>query len=301
MVGALVALAAAVVSSTGLVLLKRGVDDISRVTWKPSRHVAREFFRSRIWLTGFVLQLFSLVLFIAALNLAPVTVVQPVKSSGVLVLVFLAAVYLKERITLRERFCIALVVAGLCMLGLSLSRVEGVPPVVAHGRLAAFGLISLAATGLLLGIAVAMKRAPDWGVGLGLIAGVLFGLSTLVTKAVTIVLDLHPFLSLPGLTYVGFMVALTLFPFLLEQAALQRGKASTVVPIIAALVATLPVLGGFWVFSERLPESALQQAARLGGIVAILIGAVALSQFSQPKVERVIHLPETADAVEVSG
>ncbi|MFA5786875.1 MAG: DMT family transporter [Actinomycetota bacterium] len=280
-IGFLVALLGTIASHTGFVLLKRGAESVPRITWRLSWAVARAFLRCRIWLAGTALQIASFIAYAVALSLAPVSVVQPVTSAGILVLVFLAVVYLKERISVAEGLCIALVIVGLPILAVSLGSSDEVEAAAPHLGILLFSLGALAATGLAMVAVARIRRGLDWGVGLGMLTGVLYGVSTLVLKGLTMVLKSAAFFSGVALVYMVLVIALNTFPYVLMQAAFQRGKASTVVPTMSALTAALPVLGGIWVFSERLPASTTQGIARVVGIVTILVGAIALSRFSQ--------------------
>ncbi|MFA5787984.1 MAG: hypothetical protein WDA71_13560, partial [Actinomycetota bacterium] len=158
MIGALVAFVGTLISFTGLTLLKRGADQVSRITWGSGLAVVGEFFRCRIWLAGLVCEVSSLIFLTVAVSLAPVSVVQPIRSSGILLLVVLAVVYLKERPTALEKAAIALLALGLALLGLSLSSGEQVGTSVPHARLAIFALGALALAGLVVAVMLWLRR-----------------------------------------------------------------------------------------------------------------------------------------------
>ena len=281
MIGALVAFVGSLMAFTGLTLLKRGADQVSRITWNSGWGVVREFFGCRIWLTGLVCAVSSMAFFALALSLTPVSVVQPIKSSGILLLVVLAVVYLKERLTRVEKAAIALLVVGLVVLGLSLSPQDQATTSVPHARLVIFALGALAVAGLVVAVMVRLRDEMDWGVGLGVVSGALYGIGMLALKGFTALLKADTGFGAVVAVYLLLAILLNVLPFTLQQASFQRGKASTVVATSTAFVALLPVLGGFWVFSERLPASTWRGTARVVGIAAILIGTITLSQFSQ--------------------
>ncbi|MFA5787461.1 MAG: hypothetical protein WDA71_10865 [Actinomycetota bacterium] len=277
-VGFVLALVGAIASNTGLALLKRGADQVSRLTLRPSWSVIREFTRCRIWLLGTFLQVVSFGFYLGALSLVPVSVVQPVISSGILVLVFLATWYLRERTSLVEKVFIGFVIAGLPILGVSLeSSGESATP-VASLKLALFSLAALAGVALLIGVMRKTSAGVDWGVGLGLVSGVFGGCAMLTQKGLTAVVGRDGLLSLGALAYVVATALTNLGFYALLQAAFQRGRAMTVVPAMGGVSSVLPVLGGFWVFGETLPAG-WRMAARIAGTLLIIAGSVGLSRF----------------------
>jgi hypothetical protein len=76
--------------------------------------------------------------------------------------------------------------------------------------------------------------------------------------------------------------ALTLIPaFIMLQAALQRGMAVVVVPIVAGLSQLVPILGGMIALNEPFPESTALSALRVLAFVLILGATVVLARTAE--------------------
>src|SRR5580704_3546903 len=104
----------------GLVLQKRGIvpsqpqSTLTGATFRRSRH-------SPIWYLGMVLMVGGYGIYAAAVSarVAPISLLQPLSASGLLVVALLAVVYLNERFDASEWLGVAVLVAGVILLGLS--------------------------------------------------------------------------------------------------------------------------------------------------------------------------------------
>ena len=76
--------------------------------------------RDRRWLTAFAAESAGWLMYVAALRLAPLALVQAVTASGVAVLAFATARGHPSRLARRERFAVVLALAGLTLLALSI-------------------------------------------------------------------------------------------------------------------------------------------------------------------------------------
>src|ERR1035438_5089550 len=76
--------------------------------------------RDRRWLTAFGTESAGWLMYVAALRLAPLALVQSVTASGVAVLAFATAGGHPSRLARREQFAVVLALAGLTLLALSL-------------------------------------------------------------------------------------------------------------------------------------------------------------------------------------
>ncbi|MFA5787462.1 MAG: hypothetical protein WDA71_10870 [Actinomycetota bacterium] len=279
-VGFLISLVGTAMTHAGMAFLKRGADQVSSITWRLRLGVVVELFRCRIWLLGTVLQFGSFGALMVALALAPVTVVMPVWNSGILIFVFLSIAYLKERLTAREKLFVTLVVAGLLILGVSLSRSEEVSRPVPNVPVALFCVASMALALVVVGATRRMRRVMDWGLGIGVLAGTLTGLATVVQKGFVMALA-HPPKAAEVTLYAIAVIVTNVLSYIMLQGALQRGKAINVVPVFSGLGGVLPILAGFAAFSEALPSSSWRAAARVASIAFIVVGALGLSRFSE--------------------
>lgn len=222
-------------------------------------------FTSRRWVTGFVLGLAGWGLYIAALGLAPLSLVQATAAGGVGLLALLVQLG-GVRLATRERVAVVVSVASLALLGLSLSagsahaaQVSAIVPLV-------WVLASLAAAGV---AAFGAARVLRPGAGLALASGLLYGAGDVATKA-----------AVSGLRPV-YLFALLLpashgLAFVCLQLAFQRGSAMATAGLSSLLTNLLPIVAGLAAFGERMPGGAAGVMRGLGFVGAV-VGAALLA------------------------
>jgi drug/metabolite transporter (DMT)-like permease len=126
--------------------------------------------RDRRWLTAFAAETAGWLMYVAALRLAPLALVQAVTASGVAVLAFATARGHPSRLARREQVAVVLAVAGLILLALSL-----VGTAESDQHPAAVGVIIwLAACGGGAALFIVMPTRLARAASLGLAAGLLF-------------------------------------------------------------------------------------------------------------------------------
>jgi hypothetical protein len=218
---------------------------------QPLRSV-RLLLRDRRWLLAFGAESAGWLMYVAALRLAPLSLVQAVAASGVAVLAFATARGHPSRLARHEQAAVVLALAGLVLLALSL-----VGTVESDQRPAVAGVILwMAACGggaaLLMGIPTRFGRAAS----LGLAAGLLFADGDISAKLVG---------------YGG--------PWLIAIAAL----------IVAYATATMvtnavPIAAGFVLFGETLPGGS-RAVLQIAAFACLVVSAVALGR-QQPPAEQ---------------
>jgi drug/metabolite transporter (DMT)-like permease len=186
------------------------------------------------WLLGAALGLSAFPLQTIALLWAPVTAVQPADAAGLLVLLFLGARLLKERVGRREVFAVAAIIVGIVVLTLAAPKRE-VTYVDSADVLVPLLLVGLAAFAPLL-----FRR---W-IGVDSIfvvigAGFAFALGAFCAKLVADGIDRHQWAAVAAMLVVAALAALV--GTLTEQTALQQRQATQVAPIIFAVELVVPV------------------------------------------------------------
>jgi hypothetical protein len=224
---------------------------------RPVRSLA-SLARAPVWVGGFALGLAVRAAYVAALRLAPLSLVQAASAGGVLVLV--AAGGRPSRI---ERVGAAGALAGLVLLGVSLSGVSGgrgVSPLALAVWLGASGVAAAVAAG-----PAARWLAP--GAGLGTAAGTLYAAADVATKEA-----------------VGGGVRLVLAPTVLAasglgftavQLGLQRGSRMATAGLATLWTNALPIVAGTVVFRERFPPGA-HGALRVFAFVLLVAASTVL-------------------------
>src|SRR5258707_4195129 len=94
----LVALLATTAYHLGLILEKRALERLPAIDPRHALRLLGILLTARAWLGGFGLMLCGFVLQVVALAHAPVSVVQPVLGSGVVILLVLSRIVLRERV-----------------------------------------------------------------------------------------------------------------------------------------------------------------------------------------------------------
>src|SRR5262249_54403831 len=132
----------------------------------------------RRWLLGLVTEGVGWLLYVAALALAPLSLVQATAAGGIGILALMVSRLSHVPLTGRERIGVVLSVGGLALLGVSLLG--------SHGEGSAAGFLwigvwlpaSVAAAVVLIGLSRTIGGGPAWG----LAAGILLAAGDVSTK-----------------------------------------------------------------------------------------------------------------------
>jgi hypothetical protein len=263
--GLALALASTFALNWGWVVQHAAASELSALSLRHPVESLRALFSDRSWLTGFVAGLGGWALYVAALALAPLSVVQATAAGGLGILALLAH---RRGAALSRVDRIAVVVSTFGLVLLALSLLGGVATGSDAGRSAvvAWLLVSvLVATGATLGGPV---LAP--GAGLGIAAGVLYAGGDVATKAV--------FAGGLWVTLVVVVLAMHGAAFVSLQLAFQRGRALTTAGLSTLCTNALPIVAGLAVFHEHLPGGA-SSVLRVAAFAAVVAGAALLTRY----------------------
>lgn len=140
---------------------------------QPRRSVA-SLVSNRLWLIGFGTETAGWVVYVAALRLAPLSLVQAVSASGIAVLALLSVHGHPSRLSRREQLAVLAALVGLVLLALSLI---GSTP-VSHSPDAALTVIWLIASAAAAVILMVAQTSIARAASLGLAAGLLLPAAT---------------------------------------------------------------------------------------------------------------------------
>ncbi|TMA71416.1 MAG: DMT family transporter [Deltaproteobacteria bacterium] len=277
----------------GMVMQKIGADRMPRLELTlRQREVFGAFLRSPIWLGGMGVTIAGWLFFLAAIANAPVSIVQPVLGFGLCLLALFSVVFLKERLLPLEWTGVALMVAGIVLLGISGSRDAGGRGVVSSAALLGVSVALLA----LMALAIPLGRSgrgASLPVLLGFAAGVLIGLAALYTKGLFLSLES----GLPWFAWLVFLplvLAANIGGIWVQQAGFQHGRALIVVAMNAVTNKVVTIIGGMMTLGEFLPGDANLAAARLAGFVTILAGTAILTRFRGAEIGQATRAPVRA-------
>ena len=238
---------------------------------RPLRSLAA-LFGNRRWLVGFWTGIGGWVLYVVALTLAPLSLVQACAAGGLAVLAALAGV--RSR---RERLAVATSVAGLVLLAISLAG--DVRP-SHHANLRDAAIWMIASVGLAALAAGPAATVITRAAGLGMAAGVLYAAGDVGTKA-AVSGGFHP-------AFVPALLACHGLAFVALQLGFQRGGALTTAGLATLWTNSLPIAAGMFVFGDPLPAGALG-VARVAAFAAVVVGAALLTR---PAADHADQIPE---------
>ncbi|MBC7230407.1 MAG: hypothetical protein H5T74_08475 [Actinobacteria bacterium] len=259
---------------------KRELDKLPLIGSQKPLQTVKAFISCRPWLEAQGLQFAGTFVKAIAVGLAPLSVVQPINTAGIAVLAVLAITKLGERPTLSDWLGIGAIVVGLIMLGRSLI---GVPakafsynPFVLWFFVVFFFII--AGISLHRGFTRKGAQAPNL---IAMASGVLIGLTAVIIKLGWNDFGSrfweHGFRNALLSPYLYLIVLLPFVTLILDQTAMQRGKAIVVVPITTGMSNLIPIIIGIVAMHEPMPKSAGMFLLRLASFVFIIGGSVILS------------------------
>jgi hypothetical protein len=271
--GTAVAVVSAVLYDAGYILEKRALGDMPPLGPNPVA-LLRTVSRSRLWLLGFSAMIFGLLLQVAALTLAPVSVVQPVLAAGLVALVAAGGPLLGERLERRQRTALFLVIGAVAAIAVSSQPGAHLASSVPSGSFAALALpVAICAAGAAW--VATRDRTPFTLAALSFAAsaGLLYGLGAVAEKAVAADVVGHGVVSgtvsALGSPYPWLFVVVTFTGMIVFQLALQRHAASMVATVSNVLASICALAGASLVFGEMLLPSGWWSLARLAGFAGV--------------------------------
>jgi hypothetical protein len=227
----------------------------------------RLLFGNLRWLVGFVVGIGGWVLYVAALALAPLSLVQAASAGGIGLLALLVS--RTVALTTWERRGIAVSVTGLALLGASLAG-----KTTTHGGGTWSGVVLWVAGSLALAALAALRPARflSGGAGLGIAAGILYAAGDVATKA-----------AVPGgarLWFVPVLLTCHGLAFVALQLGFQRGGVLATAGLATLFTNALPIAAGTTLFGEGLGSL---PPVRVLAFACTVAGATLLARRSSPE------------------
>ena len=282
--GLLLALATAVASLLGFLLKHRGAIESPDVEWRAPVRSSLRLFSSRTYALGMAVAMLSWGLHVAALSLAPISLVQTIIAGGLVLLTVLANQIFGHDVTQREWLGVGMTAAGLAFLAATVGNTGD----DAHADFTPVTLVVFIGVLTLLGTATATAgwRTEKGASLVAVSAGLLWAASDTSIKALSGTLDergigvlWHPLAPI--------ILILSLYGLLVSTRSLQRGRAVPVIALTSAAANVMTIAAGPIVFGEPMPSSALGVSIRLLAF-ALVVTAAALTPPPQGREEAVI-------------
>jgi drug/metabolite transporter (DMT)-like permease len=288
LIGLALALATAFCSIVGFLYKHRGAVESPPVEMRRPIRTSLRLFRSRAYVLGMVIATGSWGLHVAALSLAPISLVQSVIAGGLVLLTVCADQLFAHEVTRREWIGVGLAALGLAFLAATLDGTAD----EAHSDYEASRLLFylLACATAAVAVAVAASRSRHrMGVLFGASAGLFWATSDTAIKALSGELDSSG-LGVVADPLAAVIALASLAGLVVSARGLQTGKAVPVIAVTCVAANTLTIAAGPIVFQEPMPDDALGVAVRLCAFL-LVIGAAALT----PAPVKAAHLePEAA-------
>jgi hypothetical protein len=250
--GILLALACALATNVGFLYKHRGACAAPAVDMRRPWQSAKALFASPLFTIGWVIGAGAWVFHVAAMSVAPLSLVQAVLAGGMVLLAVMAEQMLGCRIGRRQWTGLGLTAFGLMLLGFTLPAAHG-----AHSRFSVPGMIGFET--VLIGVGTLLILGPSMGAPqehhgymLGAASGILFGVSDVAIKAISGLVGAH---GLAGLLTPGLFVCLaaSVAAFYASAKAFQDGEAVPVIAVTGTAANMAGIIGGFIVFGDPLP------------------------------------------------
>lgn len=271
--GITLALVAALVANVAFLCKHRGANEAPAVRFSHPLGSALALFRSRWWTLGWLAGAVAWGFHVAAMAIAPLSLVQAVMAGGLALLAIPAQAWFRISLGWREWTGLALSAGGLALLAVTADTSH------AHSSYSLAALIAFEGGAVALGAVLLLHgssgraRGHD-GVLLAVAAGVMIGVGNVAIKALSgsVHGDLASLLSPWALVAIGAGLA----AFLALARGLQLGAAIQIIALSSIAANAAAIVGGVLVFGDPVGSDALGIVARSAAFAAVIAAAALL-------------------------
>lgn len=271
--GIALALVAAVLANLASLLKHRGCQRVAPVDIRQPLRSARGLAGSRWFAAGWGLAAAAWLVHIAALSLAPISLVQAVLAGGAVTLAVMSQRLFGHTVERRQWLALLVGGSGLALLAITLPSFDGSHSGFAPGAILGFGGgLALLAVALTLG-----HRSGRLGARQGLIlaatAGILFALAGIAIKGLSGESGASIALLIP---WVGLIVLCGVLAQYAAVAALQRGGAIETIGIMGLVANVSQIVGGILVFGDPIASGPVGLGLQATAFVLVCASALLL-------------------------
>jgi drug/metabolite transporter (DMT)-like permease len=269
--GILLALLCALATNVGFLLKHRGACAAPDVSIRHPVSSAVGLFRSKWFAIGMLVALVAWTFHVAALAMAPLSVVQAVIAGGLVFLTVLAERWFGCSVGTRQWAGVGLTALGLVLLAVTLPTHGG-----GHASYSMAGMIAFESALLVLGTFLVLSKKlgshAQHGVMLGTAAGILFGVSDVAIKALTTSVGDAGVFGLVSPWLLTCVLA-SVIAFYASARGLQKGEAVPVITLTSAAANVSAISGGILVFGDPMPGSAIGIVLQSFAFVLVIVAA----------------------------
>ncbi|HEX8854077.1 MAG TPA: hypothetical protein VF752_00630 [Thermoleophilaceae bacterium] len=272
-VGIGLALICAALTQLGFLCKHRGANAVPAIALGRPLQSARALLRSRWFAIGLGVTAGAWLMHVAALAIAPLSFVQAVLSTGVVLLAVLGASLFGCKVSRRQWLGVAMTAIGLVLLVLTLPHRGGSHSAYAWPALLAFQGGMLVVGALL--IAAPRLGAPSHhhGTALGAAAGILFGVSDVAVKALTGLAG-HGALAVVASPWLIVAGTAAVLAFLASARGFQQGDAVPVIACTSTAANVTCIVGGIVVFGDALASHTLLIIVQVIAFALVAVAAM---------------------------
>ncbi|HYF28422.1 MAG TPA: hypothetical protein VD931_21945 [Baekduia sp.] len=270
--GILLALLCAIAANLGNFLKHRGCVGAVAVDIRHPLRTAKSLWSQGWFAIGMGVGGVAWVLHVAAISLAPLSVVQVVLAGGVVLIAVMADRLFGMQVGRRQWWGLGLTAAGLGMLAITMPVANDSNSAFSVAPMVAFEAGLFALGGLLILGPRAGAPAEHHGVMLAAASGILFGVCNVAVKAIS---GLVGTLGVGGLVTPWLLVAAaaSFLAFFASARSLQDGEAVEVIAITGTAANIACIAGGIIVFGDPMPADALGIVIQSLAFVLVIVAS----------------------------
>jgi drug/metabolite transporter (DMT)-like permease len=271
--GILLALLCAFASNLAFLYKHRGCCTACAVDIRHPLRTAISLWSQRWFAVGMLVGLGAWLLHVAAISLAPLSVVQAVLSGGLVLLAVMADRLFGFSVGPRQWWGLAMTGVGLILLGITLPASHG-----AHSSFSVTAMIAFEAGLFGLGALFIMGPrlggpAEHHGIMLAAAAGILFGVCNIGVKALTGIVGDGGALGVILSPWTWVALTGSAAAFYASARSLQDGDAIPVIAITGTAANIATIGGGIIVFGDPIPNDAFGIVLQATAFVLVIVAS----------------------------
>jgi drug/metabolite transporter (DMT)-like permease len=273
-IGVGLALAAALMTNLASLLKHRGCQHAEPVNIRFPLRTARHLAGSRWFLAGWGVAAVAWLIHVAALSLAPISLVQAVLAGGAASLAVMAQRFFGHPVAWRQWLALGLGATGLVLLVVTVPGFSS-----DHSGFSLAGMLGFESGLLLLAAGLAAGHRSERfdrqgsGIVLAIFAGTLFAIGGIAIKGLTGAGSVSVAVLAP---WVLLIVAAGVLAQYAAAAALQRGEAIETIGMMGLVTTAAQIVGGILVFGDPLSPSPLGLALQGSAFAMVCASALLL-------------------------
>jgi hypothetical protein len=270
-IGIALALFGAVMANLASLLKHRGCQQVPLISIQAPLQSARRLAASPWFAAGWGVAAVAWLVHVAALSMAPISLVQAALAGGAVSLAVLSQRLFGHAVEPRQWFALLLGGVGLALLALTLPSIHG-----SHSQFAVTAMVGFEGGLALLILALTLgyrRSSARRGAMLAVIAGGLFAFAGVAIKALMGEGDISLLLLAPWIALIVGCGALAQYS---AVAALQRGGAIETIGLMGLVASAAQILSGVVVFGDPMASGSVGIGLQATAFALVCVSALLL-------------------------